>query len=58
MSGTDATPMPIIELKASEDEPPAKSHALDRRIRQQEILAELGVTALATCEGGGVVRRS
>jgi hypothetical protein len=47
MSGTDATPMPIIELKPSEDEAPATSHALKRRIRQQEILAELGVTAIA-----------
>ena len=46
MSGTDANPMPIIELKPSEDEAPAMSHALKRRIRQQEILAELGVTAL------------
>src|SRR6516162_3934737 len=46
MSGTDAAPMPIIELKASEDKAPAMSHALERRIRQQEILAELGVTAL------------
>ena len=46
MSGTDATPMPIIELKPGEDEAPAMSHALKRRIRQQEILAELGVTAL------------
>ena len=46
MSGTDAAPMPIIELKADEDKAPAMSHALERRIRQQEILAELGVTAL------------
>ena len=46
MSGTDAVPMPIIELKADEDKAPAMSHALERRIRQQEILAELGVTAL------------
>src|SRR5271167_1283021 len=46
MSDTDATPTPIIELKPSEDEAPAMSHALKRRIRQQEILAELGVTAL------------
>jgi hypothetical protein len=42
MSGTDAAPMPIIELKADEDKAPAISHALERRIRQQEILAELG----------------
>jgi hypothetical protein len=46
MSGTDAAPMPIVELKADEDKAPAMSCALERRIRQQEILAELGVTAL------------
>ena len=46
MSGTDAAPTPIVELKADEDKAPAMSHALERRIRQQEILAELGVTAL------------
>jgi hypothetical protein len=39
MSGTDAAPMPIIELKADEDKAPAISRALERRIRQQEILA-------------------
>ena len=36
----------IVELKANENEPPTMSSALKRRIRQQEILAELGVTAL------------
>jgi hypothetical protein len=46
MSGTDATPLPVIEPKASEGEAPAMSRDLKRRIRQQEILAELGVTAL------------
>jgi two-component sensor histidine kinase len=46
MSETDGTPRPIVELKPSENEPPAMSSALRRRIRQQEILAELGVAAL------------
>jgi hypothetical protein len=46
MSGADATPMPVIELKPSENEAPGMSRDLKRRIRQQEILAELGVTAL------------
>jgi hypothetical protein len=46
MSDTDGTPRPIVELKPSENEPPVMSSALRRRIRQQEILAELGVTAL------------
>ena len=46
MSNTDGTPKPIVELKPGENEPPAMSSALRRRIRQQEILAELGVTAL------------
>jgi hypothetical protein len=45
MSETDGTPRPIVELKPSENEPPAMSSALRRRIRQQEILAELGVAA-------------
>jgi hypothetical protein len=46
MSDADGTPRPIVELKPGENEPPAMSAALRRRIRQQEILAELGVTAL------------
>ena len=46
MSGTDGTPTPVVELAPNENEVPAISRALKRRIRQQEILAELGVTAL------------
>jgi two-component sensor histidine kinase len=46
MSSTDGEPKPIVELKPDESEVPAMSSALRRRIRQQEILAELGVTAL------------
>jgi two-component sensor histidine kinase len=46
MGGTDRTPTPVVELKPNESEGPAMSRALKRRIRQQEILAELGVTAL------------
>jgi hypothetical protein len=46
MSDPDGTPRPVVELKPSENEAPAMSSALSRRIRQQEILAELGVTAL------------
>lgn len=46
MSGTDGTPTPVVELAPNESEVPAISRALERRIRQQEILAELGVTAL------------
>jgi two-component sensor histidine kinase len=37
---------PIVERKLNENEPSALSLALERRIRQQEILAELGVSAL------------
>jgi len=37
---------PIVERKPDEIEPSAASLALKRRIRQQEILAELGVSAL------------
>jgi two-component sensor histidine kinase len=47
MSGRDdGSETPVVELKPSENEVPAMSRALERRIRQQEILAELGVTAL------------
>jgi len=46
MSGADREPTPVVELKPDEKGPPAISRALQRRIRQQEILAELGVTAL------------
>jgi two-component sensor histidine kinase len=46
MSAGDEEPTPVVELKPNENELPAMSRALGRRIRQQEILAELGVTAL------------
>jgi two-component sensor histidine kinase len=46
MSGTDGTSTPIVEPKPNENEAPGLSRALKRRVRQQEILAELGVTAL------------
>jgi two-component sensor histidine kinase len=46
MNSTDGEPKPIVELKPDEREAPGMSSALGRRIRQQEILAELGVTAL------------
>jgi two-component sensor histidine kinase len=46
MSADDEGPTPVVELKPNENELPAMSRALSRRIRQQEILAELGVTAL------------
>jgi two-component sensor histidine kinase len=46
MSGGDGEPTPVVEFKPNENELPAMSRALSRRIRQQEILAELGVTAL------------
>ena len=38
--------MPTVEFKRDEIEPPALSPDLERRIRQQDLLAELGVTAL------------
>src|SRR5260221_13067227 len=38
--------MPIVEYKPNGIEPSALSPALDRRVRQQKLLAELGVTAL------------
>jgi hypothetical protein len=46
MNSTDGEPKPIVELKPDERQAPGMSSALGRRIRQQEILAELGVTAL------------
>jgi two-component sensor histidine kinase len=46
LGGGDDKPKPVVELKPDEYELPAMSRALSRRIRQQEILAELGVTAL------------
>jgi hypothetical protein len=56
MSDSDERPRPIVELKPSENEPPAMSSALRRRIRQQEILAELGVTALQGASFEGTAR--
>ncbi len=46
MDGTDGAPTPVVELQPNGNAAPATSRALERRIRQQEILAELGVTAL------------
>ena len=46
MSADNEDPAPVVELKPNENEIPAMSRALGRRIRQQEILSELGVTAL------------
>jgi two-component sensor histidine kinase len=46
MSGVEGPSKPVIEPKSSVDGPSTTSPALARRIRQQEILAELGVTAL------------
>ena len=49
----DDEPTPVVEPKPGETAPPATSRALAKRIRQQEILAEIGVTAL---QGGGFER--
>jgi two-component sensor histidine kinase len=46
MNEAEGQPKPLIEPKPNGDGPPPMSPALARRIRQQEILAELGVTAL------------
>src|ERR1700722_1928654 len=46
MSGPYGTSTPIVEPKPNENEAPGLSRAIKRRVRQQEILAELGVTAL------------
>jgi hypothetical protein len=43
---TDNEPTPVVEPKPGETAPAATSRALDKRIRQQEILAEIGVAAL------------
>jgi hypothetical protein len=40
-------PQPVVEAKADDDgKPDLTRRALEQRIRQQEILAELGVVAL------------
>jgi two-component sensor histidine kinase len=49
----DDEPTPVVEPKPGETAPPATSRALAKRIRQQEILAEIGVTAL---QGAGFER--
>jgi two-component sensor histidine kinase len=46
MSSTPGNDTPVIEPKPSEQDQPPVSLAHNQRIRQQEILAELGVTAL------------
>jgi two-component sensor histidine kinase len=46
-SGRDGNePTPVVEPPPDETTPPATSRALAKRIRQQEIIAEIGVTAL------------
>jgi two-component sensor histidine kinase len=49
----DNEPTPVVESPPREAAPPATSRALAKLIRQQEILAEVGVTAL---QGGGFER--
>jgi two-component sensor histidine kinase len=49
----DNEPTPVVEPKPGETAPPATSRALDKRIRQQELLAEIGVMAL---QGSGFER--
>jgi two-component sensor histidine kinase len=53
-SGRGDKATPVVEPKPGvTNAPPATSRALDKRIRQQEILAEIGVAAL---QGGGFER--
>ncbi len=54
----DISAAPVVELKPSECEVPTMSRALERRIRQQEILAQLGVTALQGATFGGLMDES
>jgi two-component sensor histidine kinase len=49
----DNEPTPVVEPPTIQTPPPATSRALAKLIRQQEILAEVGVTAL---QGGGFER--
>ena len=49
----DDEPTPVVEPKPGENAPPPTSRTLAKRIRQQEILAEIGVTAL---QGAGFER--
>ena len=46
MGATDGSVRPIVEPKPSGDRPETGLRALQERVRQQELLAELGVTAL------------
>ena len=46
MSPSDNGDKPVVEPKPQGDGPDLTQRALQQRIRQQEILAELGVTAL------------
>jgi two-component sensor histidine kinase len=46
MSGSSDTPKPVVEPNPTGDTPDLTMRALSQRIRQQEILAELGVVAL------------
>jgi len=46
MNGSSGTPKPVVEPNATGDAPDLTMRALSQRIRQQEILAELGVVAL------------
>jgi two-component sensor histidine kinase len=46
MTEAEGHPEPVVERKPNDDGSPRTSPALARRIRQQEILAEFGVTAL------------
>ena len=43
---SDLDPIPVVEERANEEAPDMTRQALEQRIRQQEILAELGVIAL------------
>ena len=46
MNGSSGTPKPVVEPNATGNAPDLTMRALSQRIRQQEILAELGVVAL------------
>ena len=43
---TDSQSTPVVETQPNEQQPDLTMRALEERIRQQEILAELGVAAL------------
>ncbi|HMX41008.1 MAG TPA: hypothetical protein PKD78_11790 [Saprospiraceae bacterium] len=46
MSPANSGDQPVVEPNPQGDTPDVTLRALEQRIRQQEILAELGVTAL------------